>query len=80
MNASVYQGTIVFRQLSDKTGLEETQQHFTSLEELFHTVLNTAEPYLVDRISIEGMDEQGHERVVRFVFQSMSISDNHSKS
>lgn len=75
MKAKVQQGRIVFRQLTEKSGLEESSQNFQSLDELFQRVLSAKEPLLVDRISIQGFDENGNERVVSFVFQSITISD-----
>jgi hypothetical protein len=71
MPLSPVSGHIILRSLTEQNGLQETQQAFDSLEGLFQLVLQTQAPLLVDRIILRGLDEQGQERLVNFVFRSV---------
>lgn len=75
MDARFNNGTIVYRTLTEKEGLLEIQHTFNSIDELFALVLEAKDPYLVDRISMTGVDERGKKRVVAFVFQSVTMTE-----
>jgi hypothetical protein len=68
-------GEVVFRQWNEDTGLEEVAQPFNTLEELFNFCINTHDPLLVDRVYIDGDDENGSTRRLTLVFQSVTISE-----
>lgn len=73
MNDEQIIGTIVYRTLTPEAGLVEHQAHFGSLGELLSLIWAADGRMLVDRISIQGQDEQQQQRVVRFVFQSQQV-------
>jgi hypothetical protein len=73
MPPKVVNGTLIFRQWAH-TGLLETSKSFTSLDELYAHCLEAADPEIVDRIVIQGLDADGHPRVLTFVFQSITVS------
>jgi hypothetical protein len=70
----VTNGTIIFRQWDRASGLTETTQTFTSLDELYALCLSIKDPEIIDRIVIEGQDGQMLKRVIAFEFQSITIS------
>jgi hypothetical protein len=74
MSAKVIQGHIVLRRWSRTSGLTEKPVTFSSLEELYTFCLSVADPDLVDRVVINGQDENGAPRVLTFVFQSITVS------
>lgn len=76
MTAKVRFGTVIFRRWDRHSGLDETSALFESLDDLFSLCLETNDPLLVDRVSIEGIDEKGARRVVTLVFQSVTVSDS----
>lgn len=76
MPAKVEHGRVVFRRWDRHSGLDETATSFSTLEDLFDLCLQTNDPLLVDRVTIEGVDEQGAARVVTLVFQSVTVSDS----
>ena len=67
-------GTIIFRQWNRASGLSETSQTFHSLDELYALCLSIKDPEIIDRIVIEGQDDQTQKRVIAFEFQSITIS------
>ena len=75
MPAKVELGRVVFRRWDRHSGLDETATSFSTLEDLFDLCLQTNDPLLVDRVTIEGVDEHGAARVVTLVFQSVTVSD-----
>lgn len=75
MTGHVQRGQVIFRRWDKDSGLDETATQFTSLDELFSLCLQANDPLLVDRVIIEGTDEEGERRVVTLVFQSVTISD-----
>lgn len=74
MPAKVTQGQIVLRRWSRTSGLTEKPQTFSTLEELYAYCLGVSDPDLVDRVIIQGQDEQGQPHVLTFVFQSITVS------
>lgn len=72
---SIEGGTVIFRQWKEDTGLEEVTQSFNTLEELYNFCINTHDPLLVDRVHIDGDDEDGKPRRLTLVFQSITISE-----
>lgn len=70
----VTNGTIIFRQWNRASGLSETAQTFHSLDELYALCLSIKDPEIIDRIVIEGQDDQTQKRVIAFEFQSITIS------
>lgn len=70
----VTRGTIILRQWDRYTGLNETSQTFSSLDELYTLCLSIKDPEIIDRIVIEGQDGQAQRRVIAFEFQSITIS------
>ena len=75
MSLKVQQGMVVFRRWDRQSGLDETAETFSSLEEMFALCLQSNDPLLVDRVIIEGRDEEGVKRIVTLVFQSVTASD-----
>jgi len=75
MSAKVYNGTVIFRRWDRHTGLDETSSTFLTLDDLFALCLQANDPLLVDRVTIEGEDEDGTPRIVTLVFQSVTVSD-----
>jgi hypothetical protein len=76
MPAQVKRGRVIFRRWDKHSGLDETVTSFSTLEDLFGLCLQTNDPLLVDRVVIEGEDEQGMPHVVTLVFQSLTLSDS----
>ena len=74
MSPKVLEGKIVLRHWDRNSGLTETPQVFSSLDELYAHCLATTDPHLVDRIVIQGEDENGESRVLTFVFQSITVT------
>ena len=74
MTARILQGKLVLRSWDRATGLTETPQPFSSLDELYTYCLAAGDPHLIDRIVIHGRDQQGYPRVVTFTFQSITVS------
>jgi hypothetical protein len=75
MKPKIHTGHIIYRRLEKAGGLHESEQAFSSLDELYALVLDTKDPYLVDRIMITGENSSGAHQVVTFVFQSITISN-----
>ncbi|NJL95983.1 MAG: hypothetical protein HC915_20760 [Anaerolineae bacterium] len=67
-------GYITFRKLDADEGLTEIEMPFSSLEELCSQVLSAQEPYLVERIRLEGTDAHGQAQTIRFTFQSVTVN------
>lgn len=74
MKPKVVEGRIVLRHWDRTSGLTETPQVFSSLDELYAHCLAATDPHLVDRIVIQGEDENGEPRLLTFVFQSITVS------
>jgi len=76
MSAKVQNGVVIFRRWDRHVGLDETSMSFSTLDDLFDLCLQTDEPLLVDRVTIEGRDATGAWRVVTLVFQSVTVSNS----
>ena len=75
MPAKVHNGLVIFRRWDRHSGLDETASTFLTLDDLFALCLQANDPLLVDRVTIEGDDEDGTRRIVTLVFQSVTVSD-----
>lgn len=74
MAASVKRGYVVFRLWDEQQGLSEATWNFHSLDELYELCLQSGPALLVDRIVIEGSDEEAMPRALTLVFQSISAN------
>lgn len=74
MDSVVQAGTMILRRWDRDAGLTETPVAFGSLDELYALCLNTADPALIDRIIIRGLNRDGAPQVVTFVFQSITVT------
>jgi hypothetical protein len=74
MDIHIDSGTMIYRRMEQEGGLHESAHPFQTLEEMFALTLNAKDPYLVDRIIIHGQDQDGSQRIVTFVFQSITLS------
>ncbi len=74
MDETVSEVTLVLRRWDKETGLTERTQVYPTLEALYSACLNAGDTDLIDRIIIRGQDTGGKERVVTFVFQSVTVS------
>lgn len=72
---AVESGEVVFRQWKSEEGLTELRQPFQNLEELYHFCIKANDPLLVDRVYINGTDEDGKPRRLTLVFQSVTVSE-----
>ena len=70
MAPRVDQGKVIYRLWAKGKGLEESEKAFRSLDELFELCVSAENPDLVDRIVLEGNDQQGSRRTLVFTFQS----------
>jgi hypothetical protein len=76
MPAKVQNGKVIFRRWDRHAGLDETSAPFATLDDLFELCLQTNDPLLVDRVTIEGEDAIGRPRTVTLVFQSLTVSED----
>jgi hypothetical protein len=74
MGAKVQNGIVIFRRWDRHSGLDETSAPFQTLDDLFTLCLQSSDPLLVDRVTIEGQDATGEQRIVTLVFQSVTVS------
>ena len=74
MDETVRELTLVLRRWDKDTGLTERTQVYPTLAALYSACLNVDDTDLIDRIIIRGLDAGGKERVVTFVFQSVTVS------
>jgi hypothetical protein len=74
MTAKVTQGTVVFRHWDESEGLSEIVRNFTNLTDLYAQCLQKNAALLVDRIIIEGVDENDAPHTVTLVFQSVTVA------
>ena len=63
---------VVTRELRGGTRIVETEQCFSSVEELFAFCVGLQNPNIVDRLSITGEDCEGRARELTFSLQSVS--------
>ena len=57
-----------------QTGLIETSKTFSSLDELYTYCLTAGDAEIVDRIVIQGKNEDGQLCELTFVFQSITVA------
>lgn len=69
------QGLVVFRHWSEGQGLNETARQFSNLDELFALCLQKDDRLLVDRVIIDGTDDEAALRTVTLVFQSVTLAE-----
>ncbi|HLY25100.1 MAG TPA: hypothetical protein VKQ72_02095 [Aggregatilineales bacterium] len=69
----VKKGTVIYRHWDQQEGLNEIARSFKTLDDLFGLCLQSDERLLVERVIVEGLNEQGDHRTVTLVFQSISI-------
>ncbi len=75
MKGQFKQGTVILRRWDAKDGLNEITKTFQSIDELFSLCLQADKTLLVDRVVIEGEDNNGAPRTVTLVFQSTTMHD-----
>lgn len=75
MPAKLSLGRVIFRRWDRRSGLDESSITFSSLDDLFRLCLQANDPLLLDRVTLEGEDENGVHRVVTLVFQSATLTD-----
>jgi hypothetical protein len=63
---------VVTRELRGGSRIVETEQAFSSVEELFAFCAGLRNPNIVDRLSISGDDGEGRSLVLTFSLQSVS--------
>ena len=73
MNETVNEVTLILRRWDQESGLTEHTRVYPSLESLYSACLNVGDTDLIDRIIIRGQDGSGKERVLTFVFQSVTV-------
>lgn len=73
MAETISEVTLVLRRWDKESGLTEHSRVFPSLESLYSACLHVGDPDLIDRIIIRGCDETGKERILTFVFQSVTV-------
>lgn len=64
---------VVTRELRGGTQLVETEQSFSSVEELIAFCVGLRNPNILDRLSISGEDGEGRTRVVTFTLESITV-------
>ncbi|MCA1850771.1 MAG: hypothetical protein LC672_06910 [Acidobacteria bacterium] len=64
---------VVTRELRGGSRIVETEQSFSSVEELIAFCVGLRNPNMVDRLSISGEDGEGRTRVLTFSLQSISV-------
>ncbi len=74
MAVQVTQAQVVFRRWDTSSGLTETVISIRSLEELFARCLELGEGRLVDRVIIDGVDEEGSRRRLTLAFHAVTVS------
>ncbi len=74
MAIKVTQGMVVFRHWDTADGLSEIVREFSNLNDLYAQCLQKNDALLVDRIIIDGLDDDGAPRTVTLVFQSVTIA------
>ena len=73
MPSQFKKGHVVFRHWDSKDGLNEVARTFSSLDELLNLCLQTERNLLVDRVILDGEDEQQDAQSVTLRFQSASL-------
>ncbi len=76
MPAHTERGMVIFRHWDAQDGLNEITRQFNTLNELFAFCLQKDPTLLVDRIIIEGLDDNNDARTVTLVFQSVTMAEH----
>lgn len=71
-SVKITKGQLVLRRW-DRDGLAESVVHFRTLEDLFAFCLTVREPYVIERIHIDGTDDQQTAQSITFTFQSITV-------
>ncbi len=75
MNARVHTSSIVFHQWDAEQGLIEKIVAFDSVDKLFARCLEIRAGETIDRVVLEGIDQDGRPRRLTLSFQSVTVSD-----
>ncbi len=75
MVAKFKRGMVIFRHWDEQDGLNEIARQFSSIDELFGLCLQTEDELLVERVTLDGVDQDGAPRTVTLTFQSVTIQD-----
>ena len=73
MVGSLDMGTVVVQEWTDDKGLSEVEQQFATADELFAICLKVSDPQIIERVIMQGTDDQGRPRTLTFTFQSVSL-------
>ncbi len=73
MTETVNEVTLILRRWDRESGLSEHARVYPSLDSLYSACLGVSDPDLIDRIIIRGRDDTGKERILTFVFQSVTV-------
>jgi hypothetical protein len=74
----IKRGTVIFRHWNEQDGLNEIARGFKTLEELFNLCSQSDGQLLVERVIIDGEDDDGTQRALTLVFQSVTLHDTAS--
>jgi predicted HAD superfamily phosphohydrolase len=74
MKAKVSAGTVIFHNWDPVQGLVEQEIVFDSIDELFARCLEIRAGKTVDRVVLDGVDQEGMPRRLTLAFQSASVS------
>jgi hypothetical protein len=75
MSAKFKRGMVIFRRWDSQDGLNEIAKRFSSIDELLGLCLQTESDLLVERVVLDGTDQEGSPRTVTLTFQSVTIQD-----
>jgi hypothetical protein len=75
MKANVRAGTVVFHKWDPVEGLVERAVSFDSIDELFARCLEIRPGETVDRVVLDGADQDGVLRKLTLAFQSATVSE-----
>ncbi len=67
-------GAVIFRRWDQSGDLSEEAIPFQNIDELFALCLQNRASELIDRVLIDGLDEQGKPQTITLLFQSASIT------
>jgi len=74
MTAKVTAGTVIFHNWDPVHGLVEQEIVFNAIDELFARCLEIRPGKTVDRVVLDGVDQEGIPRRLTLAFQSASVS------
>jgi len=75
MPAKVNAGTVIFHRWDPMQGLVEQEIAFNSIDELFDYCLAIRAGETVDRVMLDGIDQNGAQRRLTLAFQSATVSE-----